>query len=384
MRRIVILGASAAGVKAIEEIRLFDSESPITLLSTDGNYPYDRNLLCPLLAKEAEYEQIFCRPKNFYERHRVQVVLDAEVSKINLRKNRITAEDRRQFDYDVLFLTDLPQIKLPEIKGVHKNGVFSFKKLKEVNQILDVLPLAETVVIQCESFRGLQIAAAFWRRGKEVVLVMPQERLLPEILEPAPAEWLAGLLAEKGLRLMTGNPIAEILGESDVKAVRLESKKVIAAQMVIWAQAGEDFRILSESALEICRRVKVDAQFKTNIENVFALDTVAEGWDLSWDKEDILPAEILEVQGKTAAAALKGEAAAFRCGIPVRALGMGDLTVHLAGYPKSGAAAPQEDWDKDAKIYRGVFPSDTAPAGAVLINAAQDVGHLTAGGIPSF
>ena len=52
--------------------------------------------------------------------------------------------------------------------------------------------------------------------------------------------------------------------------MRLESGKVMAAQLVIFPDAEEDFKLFADSPLKINQRICVNAQFKTNIDNVLA------------------------------------------------------------------------------------------------------------------
>lgn len=294
MRKILVLGSSIAGVRAIEEIRQADLDSEATILA-DAHYPYDRSLFLPVITKEVEYKKIFYKPSDFYEKNRIQVLLDRKISRINLKKNRITTEDKQQFDYEVLIIADAPGYKLPDIKGVHKNGVYPFRQLKEIDQILDVLPLMDTVVIQSDSARGLSIAAAFLKKDKEVICIISTEQIAQE--------WLAAHAGQK--IVIYQNPITEILGEGDVKAVRLSSGKVLAAQMVIFPEAKGDFKLFADSPLKINNKICVNEQFQAGVEGVFAVDAACEYPAAGSSNADSLPVAVLEQQGATVAAALK-------------------------------------------------------------------------------
>ena len=147
MKKILILGSSIAGVKAIEEIRRFEPDCEATIL-TDGEYPYDRGLFAPVLSKEVDYKKIFYKPNDYYKKNRVNVVVWQKIARINLKKCKVTTDDRQAFEGDVLIITDAPGYKLPEIKGVNKNGVYTLQQLTELDQILDFLPLIDAVVIQ--------------------------------------------------------------------------------------------------------------------------------------------------------------------------------------------------------------------------------------------
>src|SRR3989338_6495324 len=133
MKKILVLGSSIAGVKAIEEIRRFEPDCAATIL-TDGEYPYDRGLFAPILAKEVDYKKIFYKPNDYYEKNRVTVVTGKKNARINPKKGKVTTDDKQAFEGDVLIITDAPGYKLPEIKGVNKNGVYTLQQLTELDQ----------------------------------------------------------------------------------------------------------------------------------------------------------------------------------------------------------------------------------------------------------
>lgn len=304
MKKILVLGSSIAGVKAIEEIRRFEPDCEATIL-TDGEYPYDRGLFAPVLAKEVDYKKIFYKPNDYYEKTRINVVVGQEIARINLKKYKVTTEDKQAFDGDVLIVTDAPGYKLPEIKGVNKNGVYTFQQLTDLNQILDFLPLIDTVVIQSDSNRGASIAAAFLKRDKEVIWVVLSDQVAQDLLNADTTGKLAVAAQKNILRVVAGNSIAEILGEGDVKAVRLKSGKVLATQIIIFPDAPVDFKLLTDPAVTTDGKIRVNEQFQTGIEGVFALDAASVSTDPNQESAGFLLVTVLEQQGAAVAAALK-------------------------------------------------------------------------------
>ena len=319
MKKILVLGSSIAGVKAIEEIRRFEPDCEATIL-TDGEYPYDRNLFLPVLAKEVDYKKIFYKPNDYYEKNRINVVVGQKIARINLKKCKVTTDDKQAFEGDVLIITDAPSYKLPEIKGVNKNGVYTLQQLTELDQILDFLPLIDAVVIQSDSPRGAGIASAFLKRDKEVIWVVTNDQIAQDLLNADTTGQMTGARQENKLRVVAANPIAEILGEGDVKAIRLKSGKVLAAQIIIFPDAPVDFKVLTDPTVTTDGKIRVNEQFQTGIEGVFALDaaclsaplcgTGSAGQagvsaDPRQESAGFLLVTVLEEQGATVAAALK-------------------------------------------------------------------------------
>ncbi|HBR15217.1 MAG TPA: hypothetical protein DD723_06720 [Candidatus Omnitrophica bacterium] len=392
MKRIVILGNSVAGVKAIEEIRSADASSEITLITFEAYYPYNREAFPSLIAREILGDQVLYKPKKFYDTHRVNVLRDKKISKINLRKNKIFTEEKECVDFDDLLLTDLPVHKFPDIKGTHKSGVFGMKRLNDINRILEVLPLIDAVVIQSDEFIGLQMAAALVKRGKEVILILSENNLIESLLESGTARWLFADLEAKGMRILRENAIAEILGEGDVKAVRLRSGKVIATQMVIFGQTCPDFRILAESDLRIQQRICVDAKFQTSLPHVFAVDQVCEREDslkrlaftqgqgmegdsgLKMFYQDMSHFAFQEADGKSVGAAINGQDIKWEWPIPVSSLNFGDLSVTILGALKTNQIMERNQLSLEkGRQYKNIWFHQDFLVGGIFINTNQEI-----------
>ncbi len=266
MQKIVILGATGGVVKAIEEIRSTDRSSEIIFLAFDGQYPYQRDLFPQFISKEATLNQVLCKPKDFYERQKVKVLLDKKITKINFKKHKISTEDNEAIEYDLLLITDPPDYRFPAIKGIQRKGVVGIKKLKDILEIIDLLGLAETIIIESNQLECLSFVSALLKRNKEIIVISTNK----DLFSPEEEKFRAQGIEEKNLRFIYDATIAEILGETDVKAVRLESGKVMATQLVIFPDAQEDFKLFADSPLKINKRIRVNAQFKTNIDNVLA------------------------------------------------------------------------------------------------------------------
>ncbi len=399
MKRIVVLGSSVAAGKVSEEIRRLDPESEIILMGFDGCYPYDRYLFASVIAKEVEYPQVFCRDKNFYEQHRIQVISDKKITRINLARNKIMTEDKTAFAYDALVIADAPGYRIPSIKGVNKNGVFGFTHLKEIDNILDVLPLVETVVVQSDTPEGLQIAAAFLKRDKEVIWIVSGESILPSLWGLEVGQKMASLLEIKGLRIMHENAIAEILGEGEAKAVRLKSGKILSVQVVILGDAEGDFRLFADSPLKIHNRICVDDHFRTNVDNVFAVGSAAAGGCPIVAGEDVMSCVLYEQEARITAAVLTGQPQSLapwphqRGGWPVvvRSISLEGLTIDFIAETRIKDGQKEFVFaDEGCKIYKKVFTDGNIPCGAYLINAHEELerfgrlieGTMTLAGFP--
>jgi len=276
MKKIIVMGSSLETLKTIEGIRSADTESEIVLFSRDGHYPYNRELFASLITKEITRQQIFYQPKDFYAKHNIQVIVDKEITRISLKKRKVLTEDKSQFDFDLLFVTQAPDYRFPDMKGNNSTGVYGLKKLKSIEQIIKNLPFVETIIIQACQENDFKIAASLVKREKEIVVLLREKSLDEIILSVETKEQILNLIAENKINIIYENEMVEILGEAEVKAVRLKSGKVLATQMILFGDTKEDLRLFLDSPLHMNEKICVDEQSKTNIDFVFAFGDACE------------------------------------------------------------------------------------------------------------
>ncbi|MEI7998853.1 MAG: FAD-dependent oxidoreductase [Candidatus Omnitrophota bacterium] len=248
MSKILIVGNSLAVAKAIEDIRKDDAESSITLFCTESLLPYDRLALPALVAGQIKEAQTHSLAEDFFSQHRVDVVANEKLLRISLKRKYVTTENKVQISYDHLMITDLGCLMSPPFKGRQKKGVFDCALLTSVKGLIKYLPFMDTVLVAVTNIHGLNMACALHGTGKEVIVVSSQPTLLNEVLDEETGTLLKQVLEGKGLRVMTDNAIEEILGDNEVKAVKLQSGKVIGVQMIVTDSMPLDWRLVEQES----------------------------------------------------------------------------------------------------------------------------------------
>lgn len=305
MKKLVVLGSSPAAIKAVDLVLEKSSDFDITILLHEESCPYKRDLFTDMLAKKVSVDDIFCHARKYYKDKGINIVNDKSVSRINLKTRKIYTEQKQQFDFDNLILAEMPEgKKLTEIKGGNKEGIYSLRKIKYVDRIIKEMPFFETVIIQSDTFAGWQQAQMFVEAGKEVYLVVPKRSLLACVKDEQAQCQLRETLSQKNLFIIENNMIEEILGEAQLKAVRLSSGKVIGADIVVLGEVTEDVKMIEEFHPNLNEgRLVVDERYCTNIDGVFAVDAMCWRSDYSmWS--DFAATALLEKEGRCVAAAL--------------------------------------------------------------------------------
>ena len=198
--RIVIVGGGAAGFAAAEMLRRQGYRNAITMLSSDDAPPVDRpNLSKDYLAGSAPEDWLPLRPDDFYKENNIDLRLNTEVGRIDVRDSAVTLKDGTSVPYDRLLLaTGAEPVRLP-IPGADLPHVHTLRSLADCRAIIKAADGAKRAVVIGASFIGLEVAASLRARKLEVHVVAPEKRPLERVFGPQMGDFIRKLHEEHGV-----------------------------------------------------------------------------------------------------------------------------------------------------------------------------------------
>jgi len=112
---VVIVGGGGAGLAAADTLRREGYDGPVTLISADGDPPYDRpNLSKDYLAGTASDDWLPLRQPSYYTDQHIDLVLKSPVVSLDTRQKQIRTADGTTYAFDRLLLaTGADPVKLP-------------------------------------------------------------------------------------------------------------------------------------------------------------------------------------------------------------------------------------------------------------------------------
>ncbi len=233
LRRITIVGASLAGLRAAETLRDRGFDGELTLIGDEPHRPYDR----PPLSKQVlqgtwEPEQTFFRKKDGYDGLALDLRLGVRAMSVDLRARRVVLADGTAADYDRLIIATGARVRtLPAIAP--RPGLLALRGLDDALALRQALMAAPRVAIVGAGFIGLEVAASCRARGLPVTVIESLPVPLSPVLGPTFGGMVAAMHRDQGVDLRTGVLVTDILGDSRVAGVALSDGSRIDAEVVV-------------------------------------------------------------------------------------------------------------------------------------------------------
>lgn len=274
---IVVIGAGAAGIAAVEAVREAARSSGIVLLSEEPDLPYHRLNLTRYLAGEVRREDLFPHHESWYEENGIALRRGAEAVRLDLTDRMVELRWGEPIPFDKLILAPGSKPFVPPIPGSDREGVFVLRTLSDADRILEVARPGARVVCVGGGLLGLETAGALVRRGVEATVIENRGTLMPAQLDPRAGERLAEHVRSLGIHLRLGAGVKELAGAERVASVVLEGGISLPADAVVIATGVRPGVSLARNAgLEVKRGIVVDDRLLTSHPAVHAAGDAAE------------------------------------------------------------------------------------------------------------
>jgi nitrite reductase (NADH) large subunit len=338
----VIIGNGVAGTTAAANIRKFDVEGKIIILS-DEPYPfYSRIRLPEYICNDVDEKGLIIRKNTWYEENRIDLFLNNAVTDIDIAGKKVMASDSLTIKYDRLLLATGGVSFVPPIPGADKKGVFTLRTLNDARAIKEFAKQSNNrVVLIGGGVLGLEAGNGLRKAGNFISVVEFFPRLLPRQMDPPGAEILRTQLEKMGFKFFLGAQSREITGMDTAEGLILDDGTHIDCDMIIISAGARPNSLLAQKLdLPIEKGVIINNRMETGIPDIYAAGDLVQHNGIFYG---IWPAA--EKQGEVAGINMAGGNTEYH-GTTV------SITLKVAGIDLCAAGEIDIEGQKDAIIFK--------------------------------
>lgn len=385
----IVVGNSAAGLFAVEEIRRHDTQSEVIVLTAEHEPSYSRCLTTYFLAGDIPASHLYLRNADFAERLNLTIVYKTKVIEVDPTRQMVRSTDGREWHYSKLLLAMGSSAKKLIIPGGNLPEVFTLRTMEDALAINKILEQgAKKAIVIGGGLVSLKSAYALRKRGLEVTVVVSSGQILSQMLDEKAADIIQEHLRSNGLKFLLHTEAIAITGEDHVQDVLIDPKTKLAADLVI---VGKGVRPNAEElrncGFNIGQGLQVDSSLATNLPHIYAAGDIAETWDLVRQKYTVNATwPNAATQGRIAGANMCGKQEIYPGSLSLNSVDFFGLSAMSAGITKLQGNQDSGDWKQeemlkivsDRPIYRKVIWQGDILKGFVLLGDISQCGVLTA------
>ncbi|SME92737.1 NAD(P)/FAD-dependent oxidoreductase [Streptomyces sp. Amel2xC10] len=258
--RVLVVGASMAGLRAAEQLRAAGWTGAITLVGDEPHMPYNRPPLSKeVLAGTAPFESLAFRPRPAVAD--AAWLLGRRAVTARLPERTVVLDDGTALTYDGLVVATGMRPRRLTCPGPLP-GRHTVRTLDDAQGLREALtrPGVRVVVVGA-GFIGCEVAATAVALGaREVTVVDPLPLPMTGPLGPLLGRALLRRHEARGVRFALGTGVAGFTGEDRVTGVELSDGRVLAADVVVESVgSAANTEWLEGNGLDLTDGVRTDA-----------------------------------------------------------------------------------------------------------------------------
>jgi len=311
--RIIVIGASHAGISFADQMRKYGFDGSLTLIDRQKGGPMERPPLSKafLLETTDQMNPMFLlRRGKWYKEKKINLKHGISVTRIDVSAQTVMLSNGEQLEFDKLVLaTGAVPRSLASTEEL--SNVFVLRHPDDATAIRTTARNVHSAVIIGGGYIGLEVAASLRQMGLKVSVIEMADRLLARVASPPVAQLLNDLHVEHGVSVYTGVSVDKITNNNgQFSGVTLSDETVLNGDMlIVGIGVIPDSKLAQQAGIETEGHdggaILVNTSMQTSNPNIIAMGDVALQRGQSLRIESVHNAQDTATR---AAAAIMGEA----------------------------------------------------------------------------
>jgi len=233
MSRVVVVGASVAGVNCALSLRSFGFRGKVCLVEEEQiDEPYDK----PPLSKEfltgrLDTEGISLLSESRAREADLTLLSGHSAVGLDLTERAVLVDNHAPFHYDKLVIATGSRARPSPWKSM--SGIYSLRSLDDALAIRAELVSGRRLIVIGAGFIGAEVAATARGLGVKVTVVDPLSTPMARIFDPEVGNRFAQLHHRHGVEMLFGTGVDQMERDGGEIRVRLTTGRVLAADFVV-------------------------------------------------------------------------------------------------------------------------------------------------------
>lgn len=275
--KIVIIGASAAGISAAKTIKVSEPKTEVVIISREDSV-HSRCMLHKFLGHQRDAKGISFIADDFFETTGITWLNNTTVISLDPDYKTVTTHDNQTISYDKLLIATGAGYFIPPIPGLRESkNVYGFRDLKDAKLLDRECQTAKNAVVIGAGLVGMDAAVALLERGLNVTVIEMTKDVMSLQLDHQAAVAYQQLFEEAGAEFILEDKVVSV-DVNDVgrgTTIHLASGKAVPADVIVIAAGVRPaFNFTQGSGIKTNQAILVGDDLKTNIDDIYAAGDV--------------------------------------------------------------------------------------------------------------
>ena len=251
------------------------------MLSAEAALPYHRPPLSKdFLLKGPDKTNILIHDQAFYRDRDIAMHLGTRVSRVDTERRTIETEQGASFRFGKLLIATGASVDELAVPGTELTGIYYLRTADDALGLYEGIAKVQRAVVIGASFIGMELAAAFARRGIHTTLIAREDLLYDRLGSPEVSEFFADYYRTRGVELIYREGVHSFCGSRRVEGVITSSGKLVPCDLVaVGIGVHPEIGFLRGSGIALDGGVLVNQYLETNQRGIYAAGDVANFYD---------------------------------------------------------------------------------------------------------
>lgn len=272
---IVVVGTGPVGMQFVQELTERDNESPVIVYGSEPVQPYNRVRLSDYLAGEL-YRDALLIEEASSKKSNIEYRYNCAVEWIDNKSKTVTDASGRIQRYSKLILVTGSTPFMPMFGNRHYKGVYTFRTLREADELLCRKLRSRHTVVIGGGLLGLETARAMQKYNTEITIIEHGKWLMMQQLDEQGSVYLEEFVKNSGINIILDDSVISVTGNGRVEGLTLRSGASVACDTLIVAAGVRANLSLAKEAGIVCQKgIRINDQLETSEQDIYAIGECA-------------------------------------------------------------------------------------------------------------